>query len=637
MVNNAVIGVAAQLSGTGQVIVLRNGSEHVIQKGEIIYQEDIIKTAGDAHVKILMIDGTFVDIAGSLPFDCSDYLLIDNTDPRSHAQNTPASQHDGHTPTPVQIIQNLVIHDIDPDKIATAIKNCALLTLSPQNQEPGNLVLIPAGENVSTDSFLFSSSDTLNSSLTLPDAASMPPFLSEFVFQPVAQTEALPASIAMPPPDNSVKVELYSTVITVNNATPALGQDITYTYSLSNFGTDTATNIVVDQVLGDGLNFVSAEPSIGQYDPATGEWTISALNSLQTATLTVQAMAENVLGTPDPFLSTFVGNQFQSANLYAFEPGTPFENASGILNIGGLAAADNSVVYTSIGYEGTPLFEILGAGPVDPYGGAITGEINDGQLSSNALVVDLKTPVQEAIVQLSDLYSTNGYSPYQYAEVTAYDALGQEVGNFITGGVAPPVSLTSIPNTVFIPFSYLENTLTPGTYGTITIDTPLDFQYLVFTALTTSNLNTSSYYFLQAIQSVPGTLTASATITQADQSISGLSNTVTTISLTPQMPALGDNPSTFSLSSADILSYSNTEVQDLSTLLTNIVAPPADKVLEINGSPNDNVNLTGAAWTEVGETHPLNNPNAGYYVFTSNNNTVALVSLEIPLNHIQHT
>ena len=61
---------------------------------------------------------------------------------------------------------------------------------------------------------------------------------------------------------------------TVSDPTPNVGDQITFTVTLTNSGPDTATGVVVNDLLPAGLTFVSATPSRGTYDAATGTWTV---------------------------------------------------------------------------------------------------------------------------------------------------------------------------------------------------------------------------------------------------------------------------------------------------------------------------------------------------------------------------
>ena len=64
---------------------------------------------------------------------------------------------------------------------------------------------------------------------------------------------------------------------TVSDATPNVGDQITFTVTLSNQGPDAATGVQVTDLLPAGVSFVSATPSQGTYDSTTGLWDVGAL------------------------------------------------------------------------------------------------------------------------------------------------------------------------------------------------------------------------------------------------------------------------------------------------------------------------------------------------------------------------
>lgn len=79
-------------------------------------------------------------------------------------------------------------------------------------------------------------------------------------------------------------------VKTVDNATPNVGDTITFTVTLSNDGPDSATNVeVTDRFPADGLQFLVATPSQGTYAPGTGVWTVGTVAPGATKTLTILA------------------------------------------------------------------------------------------------------------------------------------------------------------------------------------------------------------------------------------------------------------------------------------------------------------------------------------------------------------
>jgi uncharacterized repeat protein (TIGR01451 family) len=75
----------------------------------------------------------------------------------------------------------------------------------------------------------------------------------------------------------------------VSNATPNVGDTITFTVTLSNNGPDSATSVTVQDVLPVGLTFVSAAPSQGTYTTVTGVWDVGTVTTSTPQTLQLTA------------------------------------------------------------------------------------------------------------------------------------------------------------------------------------------------------------------------------------------------------------------------------------------------------------------------------------------------------------
>jgi uncharacterized repeat protein (TIGR01451 family) len=74
---------------------------------------------------------------------------------------------------------------------------------------------------------------------------------------------------------------------TVTNATPNVGDAITFTITLRDLGPDPATGVKVQDLLPVGLTLISSNPSQGSY--ASGTWTVGTLINGAQATLALQA------------------------------------------------------------------------------------------------------------------------------------------------------------------------------------------------------------------------------------------------------------------------------------------------------------------------------------------------------------
>jgi uncharacterized repeat protein (TIGR01451 family) len=75
----------------------------------------------------------------------------------------------------------------------------------------------------------------------------------------------------------------------VSNPTPNVGDTITFTVNLTNNGPNNATGVSVNDLLPRRLAFVSATPSQGTYNSATGLWTVGNVARGQTPTLQLTA------------------------------------------------------------------------------------------------------------------------------------------------------------------------------------------------------------------------------------------------------------------------------------------------------------------------------------------------------------
>ena len=74
----------------------------------------------------------------------------------------------------------------------------------------------------------------------------------------------------------------------VNDATPSLGENITFTLTVSNAGPDTATGVTVEDILPAGLTYVSDNGG-GAYNSGAGIWTPGSILNGATASLQIVA------------------------------------------------------------------------------------------------------------------------------------------------------------------------------------------------------------------------------------------------------------------------------------------------------------------------------------------------------------
>ena len=83
---------------------------------------------------------------------------------------------------------------------------------------------------------------------------------------------------------------------TVNNETPNVGTNVTFTIVVANAGPSTANSVVVNDELPTGYNYVGNTTSQGSYASGNGNWNVGIIASggsaMLTLTGTVQASGE---------------------------------------------------------------------------------------------------------------------------------------------------------------------------------------------------------------------------------------------------------------------------------------------------------------------------------------------------------
>lgn len=80
---------------------------------------------------------------------------------------------------------------------------------------------------------------------------------------------------------------------TVDNANPLAGDNINFTVTVQNNGSENATELDVNETLPSGLTLVQATPSQGTYNQLTKNWAIGSLNNGSSVTLEIEATVDN--------------------------------------------------------------------------------------------------------------------------------------------------------------------------------------------------------------------------------------------------------------------------------------------------------------------------------------------------------
>jgi len=140
---------------------------------------------------------------------------------------------------------------------------------------------------------------------------------------------------------------------TVNTSQPSIGETIRYTLTVDNLGTDTATDVRVQDILPVGLTFVSYTASVGGYDAGTGIWTVGTVTTADTPTLVIFAKVTSATG------GTLTNTATVSAKEYDPDPSNNTDSETIIVPPSGV------IVGTDIGCVTGPFVRV-----VDPDTGA---------------------------------------------------------------------------------------------------------------------------------------------------------------------------------------------------------------------------------------------------------------------------
>jgi uncharacterized repeat protein (TIGR01451 family) len=173
----------------------------------------------------------------------------------------------------------------------------------------------------------------------------------------------------------------FSLTKTVNVSTPIVGQNIIYTVTLTNSGPSNATGVAVTEQIPAGLTFVSATPSQGTYNNATGLWTVGAVNNGANATLTVTA---TVNGAGSVTNTAQVSASDQPDNDSTPDNNVPGEDDQASTTITPILPADLSLTKTVntnapvVGQNITYTVTLDNAGPANATGVQVTEQLPAG-------------------------------------------------------------------------------------------------------------------------------------------------------------------------------------------------------------------------------------------------------------------
>lgn len=159
-------------------------------------------------------------------------------------------------------------------------------------------------------------------------------------------------------------------VKTVDNATPSVGSNVTFTITASNSGPSAASSVVVSDALPSGYTLVSATPSTGTW--SAPNWTIGNMANGANATLTIVATVKST------------GNYTNTASISGGQPDPVWGNNSSSVTPVPTAVADLAVTKTissnnpTVGTNVTFTITATNNGPSAATGVVVTDQIPAG-------------------------------------------------------------------------------------------------------------------------------------------------------------------------------------------------------------------------------------------------------------------
>ncbi|MGH1468385.1 MAG: isopeptide-forming domain-containing fimbrial protein, partial [Bdellovibrionales bacterium] len=223
---------------------------------------------------------------------------------------------------------------------------------------------------------------------------------------------------------------------TASTTAPGLGQQVDYTITVSNLGTDTATGVELTDILDPRLTYIGSSAtggvSVDDSAPGTGiVWTLGTINSGQTVTLNFSATPNTVATIPNSAVVTAVD-----------QPEGDVSNNTGSVSVA-VGAVDLNV---SIAASSTIVNE----------GDTITFTISAQNISAQALT----TAEIRSVVPIG----------FSYVAASASGGVSQNDSNPYTTGIRLYTGAVSAGATVSFTYQVTVNTGVALNYGTRTVE-----------------------------------------------------------------------------------------------------------------------------------------------------------------------
>ena len=161
----------------------------------------------------------------------------------------------------------------------------------------------------------------------------------------------------------------------VSDDLPDVNELITYRVTVTNRGPDTATNVVVNDLLPAGITFSNSSVSVGSYNRTNGIWSIGAMTNGAVASLTITARVNNTSA------GLVITNTATAVTLGLGDTNAANDSASAIITVIGADLGVTKTPSTYGPFGGSNLvytIVLTNSGPSDTYGVTVSERLTNG-------------------------------------------------------------------------------------------------------------------------------------------------------------------------------------------------------------------------------------------------------------------
>ncbi|RAJ08678.1 putative repeat protein (TIGR01451 family), partial [Chitinophaga skermanii] len=411
-------------------------------------------------------------------------------------------------------------------------------------------------------------------------------------------------------------------VKTVNNSTPDVGKNVTFTIKATNAGPSTATNTVVNDALPTGYSLVSATPTAGTY--TAGVWTIGTLAKDAEETLTIVATVNAT------------GSYTNTATISATEKEIVTSNNTSSVTPVPVPVAELSIVKTidnatpDAGSEVVFTVNVTNAGPSTATGVKVTEQLKSGYTYKSSTVTagtyDAATGIWNIGTQNINITNTltitavvnptGDYSNSAVVEGNEKDTDGSDDESTITTPTVRPIADVAVVKTVDHATadagSEVNFTLTASNNGVSTATNVVVNDALPsgFTFVSSNSSNYDASTGVWTIGTLANDATASITI-KAIVNASGTYVNTATISATEHDPVTTNNTSSVTVTRVPLVDVAVVKTVNNST--PDVGKNVTFTIKATNAGPSDATNTAVNDALPTGYTLVSATPTVGTY------------------------